>query len=109
MSAASVLLSQVYDPRFVDDAAVEVQVRDAVYLVGADAEDGEIVIRPDGLASHVVWRMADHTILDCLELLQTARACDHCGGSCVVEEVGHDPADVREVPCPECDGKGWLS
>jgi DNA polymerase III alpha subunit (gram-positive type) len=104
------VLSQVYDVRFVDDAAVEVQADGALYLVGADAEDGEVVIRPDWIASSIVWRMEGHTVLDCLELLQTMRPCSHCEGWRVVDQHrSSDPADVREVECPECDGKGWRS
>jgi hypothetical protein len=104
------LLSQVYDNRFVDDEAVEVTVGREVYIVGADAGDGETVIRPHWIHASLMWRMEGYTVLDCIELLQTLRVCPDCWGYRVVEEEcrSSDPADVREIPCPECDGKGWI-
>ena len=97
------------------DYAMEVETRrgglgrGASYYVGRDEQHGETVVRPvdsRGEAIGPEWQV-DGSVLDALELIQAGAGCDSCGEAGKVEDVGDDPADVREVDCEECDGKGW--
>lgn len=109
-------LAQVADDMMVDGTAVEVVVYapegEETYLVGSRVEDGETAVLRVVDEEPRPWVLADYTVLDAIEALQTMEACDVCCGGGVVEHVAlgstADPAspDVRE--CDECRGKGWV-
>lgn len=110
--SSRISISQCEDDAFISGTCVEVSVHHCAgasyYLVGSELEYGETMIAP--LKNRRIaqrWMMPKYTVLDAIELLQTAGWCHDCDGTGVVEEVGHDLADVREERCLECDGKGW--
>lgn len=110
-------LAQCEEAAFVDGEAVEVAVHEEgepvrYYLVGAEAEHGETMIAPltDGLMTSVRWQLADYTVLDAIEHLQSHGVCDSCDGSGRVERqpVGLDARGGFAVDdCEDCDGEGW--
>lgn len=111
-----ITITQCEDDALIRGTGIEVAVHDGghrptYYLVGSALEDGTTVILPlghDCKRNGTGWRLADHTVLDAVEELQTLTVCRCCDGDGIVEEVDrHDLADVREQACDDCDGKGW--
>lgn len=108
-------ISQCYDDAFVDGTAVEVAVHNggahpALYMVGEDIQDGTTLIvplDPQGHPRGPRWYLADHTVMDAVEELQTLTDCGDCSGTGVVERIGRDLADVSDEDCDRCDGRGW--
>ena len=113
MSGAWIRISQCDVPGMLD-GAMEVEARSdggavLTYYVGREENYGTTCVRPvdgRGIAIGPDWWL-DATVLDALEWIQAGAGCHFCGETGKTEEVGDDPADVREVDCDCCDGLGW--
>lgn len=114
--SSPITLTQIDDDALVRGTGFEIGVHDGgdhptLYLVGSAADDGTTVIIPcdaRGESKGLRWLLADHTVLDAVEELQTLIVCDRCDGSGTVEAV--DPVDgalVTPEDCDDCDGEGW--
>ena len=113
-----ITMVQCEDESFVHGTCLEVCAHEPdgtgrFYLVGSDVEDGETVIAPLSLKWKTLarWRLADWTILDAAEALQTLERCLDCDCTGLVDRIsaGIGTGSVElDAECDSCEGQGYL-